>query len=142
MQERTMQVQPYIFFDGRTEEAIEFYTRTLGAKVEMMMRFKDSPAPPPPGSVPPGSENKIMHAAFQVGDSMVLASDGSVTGAAKFDGFALSLTVKDEAEAKRTFAALGEGGQVRMPISKTFFSPAFGMLADRFGIGWMIYVPS
>jgi PhnB protein len=83
-----------------------------------------------------------MHAAFQVGDSMVLASDGSVTGAAKFDGFALSLTVKDEAEAKRTFAALSEGGQVRMPISKTFFSPAFGMLADRFGIGWMIYVPS
>jgi PhnB protein len=135
-----MQIQPYLFFEGRTEEAIEFYQRTLGAKVEMMMRYKDSPEPPPPGIIPPGSENKIMHAAFRIGDSMVLASDGGCSNAPKFGGFALSLTVKDEAEAKRTFAALSDGGQVQMPLGKTFFSPAFGMLADRFGLGWMVYV--
>jgi PhnB protein len=135
-----MQVQPYLFFDGRAEEAIEFYQRTLGAKVDMMMRFKDSPAPQPPGMVPPGSEHKVMHAAFRIGDSTVLVSDGRCMGQPTFAGFALSLTVKDEAEANRTFAALSEGGQVQMPLSKTFFSPMFGMLSDRFGVGWMVYV--
>jgi PhnB protein len=135
-----MLIQPYLFFEGRTEEAIEFYQRAVGATVEMMMRFKDSPAPQPPGMVPPGSENKIMHAAIRIGDSTVLASDGSCNGQAAYSGFALSLTVKDEAEAGRVFSALADGGQVRMPMTKTFFSPAFGMLSDRFGIGWMVFV--
>jgi PhnB protein len=135
-----MQIQPYLFFDGRTEEAIEFYQRAIGAKVEMMMRFKEAPEPHQPGMCPPGSENKIMHAAFKVGDSMVLASDGQCAGKPAFQGVALSLTVKDEAEAKRAFSALSDGGQVQMPLTKTFFSPAFGMLADRFGMGWMIFV--
>ncbi|HTI87623.1 MAG TPA: VOC family protein [Alphaproteobacteria bacterium] len=135
-----MQIQPYLFFDGRTEEAITFYQRALGAEIVMMMRFKDSPEPQPPSMVPQGAENKVMHAAFKVGDSMVLASDGRCTGQATFAGFAISLTVKDEAEARRAFSALSDGGQVQMPLTKTFFSPSFGMLADRFGVGWMVYV--
>jgi len=135
-----MQVQPYLFFDGRCEEAIEFYRSALGAEVEMLMRFKDSPDPPPPGMVPPGGENKVMHAALRVGDAMVLASDGRCSGQPSFLGFALSLTAANEAEADRLFAALAEGGQVQMPLAKTFFSPRFGMVADRFGVSWMVYV--
>ena len=133
-----MQVQPYLFFDGRCEEAIEFYKKTLGAQVEMMMRFKESPEPPKPGMCPPGSENKIMHSCFRIGDTQVMASDGRCTGKPMFQGFSLSITAKSEAEADRMFAALGEGGQVQMPMMKTFFSPRFGMVADRFGVGWMI----
>jgi PhnB protein len=135
-----MLIQPYLFFDGRCEEALDFYKKTVGAKVEMMMRFKDCPDPQP-GMVPPGSENKVMHACMRVGDSQVMASDGHCGGKAQFEGFSLSLTVKDEAEATRVFTALGEGGQVRMPLGKTFFSKSFGILADRFGIGWMVIVP-
>ena len=135
-----MQVQPYLFFDGRCEEALEFYRSALGAEVEMLMRFKDSPEPPPPGMVPPGAENKVMHAAFRIGDTMVLASDGRCLGQPSFQGFALSLTAANEAEAKRLFASLAEGGQVQMPLAKTFFSPRFGMVADRFGVSWMVYV--
>jgi PhnB protein len=134
-----MQIQPYLFFDGRCEEAINFYRKAVGAEVEMILRFKDSPEPPQPGMVPPGAEDKVMHAAFRVGDSMVLASDGHCQGKPKFDGFGLSLTVADEAEAERVFKALGEGGQVQAPLTKTFFSPRFGMLADRFGVNWMVY---
>jgi PhnB protein len=135
-----MQVQPYLFFDGRCEEAINFYRKAVGAEVIMLMRFKESPEPHQPGMIPPGSENKVMHAAFRVGDSTVLASDGRCTGKPKFDGFALSLTVANEAEADRAFKALGDGGQVQMALAKTFFSPRFGMLADRFGVTWMVYV--
>ena len=135
-----MQVQPYLFFDGRCEEAVEFYRSALGAEVVMLMRFKDSPESPPPGMVPPGGENKIMHAALRVGDAMVLASDGRCSGQPSFQGFALSLTASDEAEANRLFASLAEGGQVQMPLAKTFFSPRFGMIADRFGVSWMVYV--
>ena len=135
-----MQVQPYLFFDGRCEEALDFYKRTLGAKVEMMMRIKESPEPPQPGMCPPGSENKIMHAAIRIGDTTVMASDGRCQGKPSFQGFSLSLNAKDEAEARRMFAALGDGGQVRMPLGKTFFSPCFGMIADRFGVSWMIIV--
>ena len=135
-----MQVQSYLFFDGRCEEAIEFYKKTLGAKVEMLMRFKDSPEPPQPGMVPPGSENKIMHSSFRIGDTVLMASDGRCTGKPSFQGFSLSITVPNEAEAKRVFAALGDGGQVQMPLAKTFFSPSFGMVADKFGVGWMVYV--
>ena len=133
-----MRVEPYLFFDGRCEEAIEFYKKTLGARVEMMMRFKESPEPSKPGMHPPGSADKIMHSCFRIGDTQVMASDGRCTGKPKFDGFALSVTAKDEAEADRMFAALSEGGQVHQPLIQTFFSPCFGALADKFGMGWMI----
>ena len=136
-----MQVQSYLFFDGRCEEAIEFYRRALGAKVEMLMRFKDSPEPCPEGMVPPGSESKVMHSSFRIGDTMVMASDGRCQGKPSFQGFSLSVSAANEAEADRLFAALGEGGQVQMPMSKTFFSPRFGMVADRFGVSWMVIVP-
>jgi len=135
-----MRVETYLFFDGRCEEAIEFYKKVLGAEVTMLMRFKDSPEPPQPGMIPPGSENKIMHVSFRVGDTTVMASDGRCTGQANFQGFSLSLTVANEAEADRKFAALAEGGQVQMPMAKTFWSPRFGMVTDRFGLGWMVSV--
>lgn len=135
-----MQIQPYLFFDGRCEEAIAFYQKAVGAKVEMLMRFKECPEPHQPGMIPPGAENKVMHAAVRIGDSMVLASDGRCLDKPAFQGFALSLTVKDEAEADRVFKALSDGGQVQMPLGKTFFSPKFGMVADRFGVAWMVYV--
>jgi PhnB protein len=132
-----MQIQPYLFFEGRCEEAIEFYRGTLGAEVTMLMRFKDGPKP-----VSPGTEDKVMHADLRIGETTVAVSDGRCQGRPNFQGFALSLTVSTEAEAERLFAALGDGGQVRMPMTKTFFSPRFGMLADRFGVSWMIYVAS
>jgi len=135
-----MRVETYLFFDGRCEEAIEFYKKVLGAEVTMLMRFKDSPEPPKPGMIPPGSENKIMHVSFRVGDTTVMASDGRCTGQANFQGFSLSLTVANEAEADRKFTALAEGGQVQMPLTKTFWSPRFGMVTDRFGLGWMVTV--
>jgi PhnB protein len=135
-----MYVQPYLFFDGRCEEAVEFYRRVLGAEVTMLMRFKDSPEPPPPGMVPSGSENKVMHTSIRIGETTVMASDGRCEGRPSFQGFALSLTVVDEAEADRVFAALADGGQVQMPLAKTFWSPRFGMVADRFGVSWMITV--
>ena len=134
-------IQPYLFFDGRCEEALEFYRKALGAKVEMLMRNRESPEPPPPGMLPPGSEGKVMHASLRIGDSVVMASDGHCRGKPSFQGFSLSVTARDEAEAKRFFAALSEGGSVTMPLGKTFFSPAFGMATDRFGVGWMVIVP-
>ena len=133
-------IQPYLFFDGRCEEAIEFYRRALGAELTRLMRFKDSPEPSQPGMCPGGSADKVMHASFRVGNTDVLASDGRCEGKPSFHGFSLSLTVPNEAEAERLFAALADGGQVQMPMAKTFFSPRFGMVADRFGVSWMIYV--
>ena len=130
-----MQVQSYLFFDGRCDEAIEFYRAALGAEVKMLMRFKDSPQP-----VSPGTEEKVMHADLRIGETTLLASDGRCQGQAKFDGFALSLTVSSESEAERLFAALGDGGQVQMPLTKTFFSPKFGLVTDRFGLTWMVMV--
>ena len=135
-----MQVQPYLSFDGRCEEAVEFYRKVLGAEVTMLMRFKDSPEPCQPGMVPPGAEDKVMHASFRIGDSTVMASDGRCSGAASFQGFSLSITAPDETEAERLFAALADGGKVQMPLTKTFFSSRFGMVADRFGVSWIIYV--
>jgi PhnB protein len=135
-----MRIEPYLFFDGRCEEAIEFYRRTLGAEVTMLMRFRDAPDPPPPGMIAPGSEDKIMHASLRIGETNVMASDGRCMGTPSFQGVSLSLTVADEAEAERVFAALADGGQVQMPLGKTFFSPCFGMVADRFGVGWMVVV--
>ena len=137
-----MQIQPYLFFEGRAEEAIEFYKKAIGAKVEMMVRNKESPDAPPPGMLPPGSENKIMHASLDVGGATLMVSDGRCSGKPSFQGVSLSLTARDEADADRLFAALGEGGQVHLPIGKTFFSPRFGMLADRFGVNWMVTAPA
>jgi PhnB protein len=114
-------IQPYLFFNGKCEEAIECYRKALGAEVEMMMRFKESPEPQPPGTVPPDFDNKIMHASFRVGETRLL-------------------NVATDTEADRVFAALSDGGEVKMPLTKTFWSPRFGMLQDRFGIGWMINV--
>ena len=133
-------VQLYLFFNGRCEEAVEFYRQALGAEMEIMMRFKESPEPPPPGMVPPGFENKIMHCRFRIGATTLMASDGCGADKTGFEGFSLSLTVPGAAEADRVFAALAEGGQVRMPLGKTFWSPRFGMVQDRFGLGWMISV--
>src|SRR5690606_5216239 len=130
-----MQVQPYLFFSGNCEEAIDFYRRALGARTDMVMRYKESPEAPPPGMVPPGWEDKIMHASFHIGDSLVMASDGCPEGTGGFGGFSLAITAKDGAEAERLFAALADGGKVQMPLAKTFFSPKFGMCADRFGVG-------
>jgi PhnB protein len=132
-----MQVEPYLFFDGRCEEAIEFYKVNLGAEVTMMARFKDSPES---GMVPPGNEEKVMHARFRLGDAAVLASDGSCEGKPSFKGFSLSLNAASQDDAEKMFAALSDGGVVQMPLTKTFFSPAFGMVADRFGVSWMVYV--
>lgn len=134
-----MQIQPYLFFDGRCEEAIEFYRKALGAEVTMLMRFKDSPEPPRDAA--PGSENKIMHAALRIGETTVMASDGSCLGMPKFQGFSLSISAANDADAERLFKSLSDGGQVHQPLIKTFFSSRFGMLADRFGVQWMVLVP-
>jgi PhnB protein len=133
-------IQPYLFYEGRCEEAIEFYKKALGAEVQFMLRYKESPEAPPPGCVPTGSENKIMHAQVRIGQAVVMMSDSRCTGKPVFEGFALSLTVSSEAEADQYFNALADGGQVRMPLGKTFFSARFGMVADRFGVGWMVLV--
>ena len=135
-----MQIQPYLFFNGRCEEAAEFYRSALGAEVLMLMRFKDSPEPHPPGMVPPGAEDKIMHMSLRIGAATLMASDGSCVGKPNFEGFSLSIAADDAAQAERLFAALAEGGQVQMPLAKTFFASRFGMVADRFGVGWMILV--
>ena len=132
-------VQAYLFFDGRCDEALEFYRQALGAEVEMLMRFKDSPEPAQCGS---GSGDKVMHASFRIGGTTVMASDGRCEGKPSFQGFALALSVPTEAEADRRFAALAKGGQVQAPLAKTFFSPRFGMVADRFGVRWMVIVPA
>lgn len=135
-----MNVQPYLFFEGRAEEALNFYTKALGTKPDMVMRYREAPDPPPPGMMPPGTEDKVMHASFKVGDTDVMLSDGTCTGTPKFDGFSLAMTATDESDAHRRFDALAAGGEVTMPLGKTFWSPCFGMLKDRFGVSWMIMV--
>lgn len=137
-----MPVEAYLFFEGRCEEAIGFYQKALGAEVTMMMRYKEAPEPPPPDCVPPGSDNKIMHASFRVGDAMIMASDGACSGKPNFQGFSLAITVKDVADTDPLFNGLADGGQVQMPLGKTFWSPRFGMVTDRFGVQWMINVDS
>jgi len=135
------EIQPYLMFEGRCEEAIGFYTGSLGARLEFLMRNDETPEPPPPGMMPPGSEKKICHAEITIGDSRIMLSDGMCSGSPSFAGFSLSIPVPDEATARRTFDALAAGGQVRMPLGKTFFSPCFGMVQDRFGVGWMVIIP-
>ena len=132
-----MALQPYLFFDGRTEEAVEFYRTALGAQVEMLMRFRDSPEPMA-GAQPPA--DKVMHACFRVGDDRIFASDGNCQGKAQFEGFSIALSAKDEAQAQRWFDNLSAGGVVQQPLIRTFFSPRFGMVADRFGVSWMVMV--
>ncbi len=134
-------VQSYLFFDGRAEEAAEFYKTAVGAKVEGLMRFKDAPPDAGPGCGPgAGQENKVMHMALQIGDTTVMGSDGECKGQAEFKGFALSITVANPAECDKTLNALAQGGQVMMPAAPTFFSERFGMVTDKFGITWMVLV--
>lgn len=133
-------VEPYLFFEGRCEEAVEFYKSALGAQVEMLMRFKDNPEGHCPEGQPPGSENKVMHASVRIGQNKVMMSDGRCAGKSHFDGFGLSVSVSTEAEAEQRFAALSKGGKILMPLGKTFFSPRFGMVADQFGVMWMVIV--
>ena len=132
-----MQVQPYLFFDGRCDEALDFYKKAVGATPKMLMRFKDAPDQ---SMVTPQSKDKVMHAAVDIGDTTVLMSDGHCKGQAEFKGFSLTISAPDEAVADKVFGALSEGGQVTMPLAKTFFSPRFGMLTDKFGVGWMVLV--
>jgi len=133
-----MPVQSYLFFDGRCEEALEFYKHALDAEVTFLMRFRDAPEPPPPGAIAPGSENKVMHAEFRIAGTTLLASDGDCNGKPAFQGMSLAVTLPSAAEVERAFAALAEGGQVQMPLGKTFFADRFGMLTDRFGVGWTL----
>ena len=135
-----MQVQPYLFFNGRCEEAIAFYKKAIGAEAMILMRNRESPEPHRPGMLPPGSDDKIMHTSLRIGATTVMASDGRCEGQPDFRGFALSLDAANDAEADRLFAALAEGGQVQMPLAKTFWSPRFGMVTDRFGVLWMVGV--
>lgn len=132
-----MQVQPYLFFEGRCDEAVEFYRTILGAEVLTLMRFKELPDP---SMISPDTADKIMHASLRIGQSTVMMSDGRCSGHMSFDGMSLSLTASDEAEAEQKFTALMQGGQVTMPLAKTFFSPKFGMVTDRFGVHWMVVV--
>jgi PhnB protein len=132
-----MHLQSYLFFDGRCEEAIEFYKKVLGAEVDMVLRWKDSPDK---SMCTPGNENKVMHSSLKIGDTRVMASDGRNTGNPEFKGFALSVNAKDEADANRLFGGLSAGGKVMMPLAKPFFSACFGMTTDKFGVNWMVIV--
>ena len=141
-----MKVESYLMFEGRCEEALDFYRRALGAQVTMLMRYKDNPEPAAgqgcsEGGGPGPTPEMVMHASFTVGETQLMASDGMGSGKASFQGISLALSPADEAEARRLFDALAEGGQVQMPLAKTFFSKAFGMVADRFGVSWMVVAP-
>ena len=131
-----MKVQPYLMFNGRCEEAVNFYKAELGAEVLALMRFKENP--PPPDKVPPNWDNKVMHSCFKIGETEIMASDGDCADKTAFGGVRLSIQVKNEAEAARAFNGLSKGGTVKMPLGRTFFSPSFGMLDDRFGVSWMV----
>jgi len=133
-----MQVQAYLSFEGRCEEALEFYRRAVGAEVTALMRFKEMPEPAPPGMMPPGSENKVLHCSFRIGDTELMASDGGCGGAAGFQGISLTLSTPSDTETTRLFNALADGGSVQMPLAKTFFASNFGTLTDRFGVTWMV----
>lgn len=132
-----MLVQPYIFLDGRCEQAIELYKSVLGAETLMLMRFSESPEPHPEGMVPPGWEDRVMHACLKIGETQLMMSDGCNSGQT-IGGFSLTLTLPTEAEVDRVFAALTDGGEVRMPLGRTFFSPRFGMGVDKFGVPWTV----
>ena len=130
-----MNVEPYLFFEGRAEEALQFYQQKLGAKIDAIIRYKENPEPK---YNPPNSDNKVMHALFRIGDTKVMASDGNCAGKPSFQGFALTINAASPAEAEKRFSALAEGGKVQMPLNETFFAESFGMVADRFGVSWMV----
>lgn len=134
-----MQVQTYLLFEGRCEEALNFYREAIGAEIQALMRYSDSPEPPPPGCTP-ARPDMVMHANFKVGDTQIMASDDPSPNAQPFAGFSLTLNCANAAEAEQRFAALSAHGDVSMPLGPTFFSPAFGMLKDRFGVPWMVIV--
>jgi PhnB protein len=136
-----MKIDAYLSFEGRCEEAIHFYRKALGAEVEMLMRFREAP-PEAQANMTPGTGDKVMHASLRIGDSTVMLSDGYCTGSSSFKGISLSLTVRDEAEAEQRYAALAEGGQAQLPLHKSFFARSFGMVADRFGVQWMVIAPA
>lgn len=133
-------ITPYLFFAGRCEEALNFYQTALGANVEMLMRFRESPEPPPPGMLQAGFENKVMHASLIIGEARLMASDGC-NDQSKFDGFRLALTFATKEEASKAFNALAERGSIQMPLCETFWSPCYGMVTDQFNVGWMVMVP-
>lgn len=137
-----MEIQPYLYFDGRCEEALEFYCRAVGAEVQGILRMKEAPGGPDSAMVPPDNEDKVMHASFRIGQTTLLASDGRCQGQPSFQGVSLTLVAADPGEAQRCFGALADGGQVQMPLSETFFSPCFGSLVDRFGVSWQVYTPA
>ncbi len=134
-----MQVQAYLQFDGRCEEALNFYKRALGAEIEALMRFKENPDAK---MTPEGAEEKVMHSCFRVGDTRIMASDGYCKGSPSFEGFSMALQTPSRAEAERLAKALADGGEMQMPITETFFSTGFGMVKDRFGVHWMVVAPS
>lgn len=147
-----MNVQPYLSFEGRAEEALDFYAKAVGAQIGLKMRFKEAPPMDPSetpgngcadmGSAPVNSAEKIMHSEFKIGDSLIMATDGMCSGKANFAGVSLTIQTKDDAEAKQVFDALGAGGQVMQPLIKTFFATSFGMLADKFGVNWLVIAPA
>lgn len=139
----TTQVQTYLYFDGKCDEALAFYRDTVGAEILQLMRYRDMPLQPGSDtcveqSMPPGCEDKVLHCSFRIGATELMASDGFCAGKPVFEGFALSLVLKDKDTVERTFARLAEGGEVRVPVDKTFFSPAFGLVVDRYGILWNV----
>ncbi|WP_027016818.1 VOC family protein [Comamonas composti] len=139
-----MQIQPYLFFDGRCEEALQFYGAALGAQVTACLRFKDAPADPEPeagGCGPAPDPEKIMHANLQIGETQIMASDGMAAGRPEFKGISLSISASSDAEAERIFDALAAGGEIRMPLGPTFFATCFGLVTDRFGVSWMVIMP-
>ncbi|HEX7061007.1 MAG TPA: VOC family protein [Woeseiaceae bacterium] len=137
-----MRIEPYLFFNGRAEEAIDFYREALGAELQMLMRFSESPDPVPEGMLPPGFENKVMHSCITVGGGSVMISDGDGSAGPAFSGFALSLEADDGEQLRSWFDALSEGGRIKMPVGKTFFAELFGMVTDKFGVDWMLIVPA
>ena len=137
-----MHIQPYLSFNGRCEEALHFYRDQLGGEITVLMRFNDSPEQPPEGSMPAVTPDKVMHSSIRIGDSELMATDGDCTGSLGFQGISLTLSVATEAEARQRFDALAGGGQVSMPLGRTFFSPSFGVVKDRFGVTWMVIVPA
>ena len=130
-----MKVQPYVFFDGKCDEALQFYQRALGAKVNALMRFSEAPDQ---SQIKPESKNKVMHSAFQIGETEILASDGYCLGAPAFQGFALTINAANSAEALKLFTGIAEGGKIQMPLEKTFFAASFGIAVDKFGVSWMV----
>jgi PhnB protein len=137
-----MLLQPYLFFDGCAEKAVLFYRDALGAELEMLMRFKDSPEPLPPDCAPDTWGDKVMHASLKIGELRLMISDG-MGEAIKHGGYSLSLSVPTAADVDHVIAALAaDGGEITMPADTTFWSPRFGMLRDRFGVSWMVGIDS